>query len=370
MKKILFIVIMAAYATGINAQLVVDSLGRVGIGTETPLVPLSIGTSTDTLSTMFCHTSSRTYGVYAKNNHNYNDSSTYSIYSLAQNNTGSGYGVRAIALGNSNVNSSKQAIGVNGCASGAYTSIGLLGGKMGGTVVNFAGVYGAETTTTPSFTNYSGTYAGFFKGKVRVTNGIFATVLSPSASPSPSGEGGATTLSDRGESVTDKLSQVQAVQFLRYDSTKVTKTEKPSSTEIDIDNMSPEELDSLAARTDEEPERYLSPIQYGLAADQLKAVYPELVYEDANGNVSINYVEMIPLLVQSIKELSAKVETLEQQLGAKKSTRKSKQQTTAVEKTNGINLPKDGTTYDLSGRLVANPQHGVYVQNGKKVAVK
>ena len=33
---------------------------------------------------------------------------------------------------------------------------------MGGTVVNFAGVYGAETTTIPSFTNYSGTYAGSF----------------------------------------------------------------------------------------------------------------------------------------------------------------------------------------------------------------
>lgn len=376
MKKILFTVIMATFATGINAQLVVDSLGRVGIGTETPLVPLSIGTSTDTLSTMFCHTSSRTYGVYAKNNHNYNDSSTYSIYSLAQNNTGSGYGVRAIALGNSNVNSSKQAIGVNGCASGAYTSIGLLGGKMGGTVVNFAGVYGAETTTTPSFTNYSGTYAGFFKGKVRVTNGIFATVLSPSASPSPSGEGGATTLSDRGESVTDKLSQVQAVQFLRYDSTKVTKTEKPSSTEIDIDNMSPEELDSLAARTDEEPERYLSPIQYGLAADQLKAVYPELVYEDANGNVSINYVEMIPLLVQSINELSQELAELKG-----RTAKRTKTETTATEenvseidmvrmdqnKPNpfgestviGLNIPEKTQKanifiYDLSGKQIQN----------------
>ena len=33
MKKTLFTVILAVAATNINAQLVVDSLGRVGIGT-------------------------------------------------------------------------------------------------------------------------------------------------------------------------------------------------------------------------------------------------------------------------------------------------------------------------------------------------
>ena len=79
---------------------------------------------------------------------------------------------------------------------------------------------------------------------------------------------------------------------------------------------------------DVEPERYLSSIQYGLAADQLKAVYPELVYEDENGNVSINYVEMVPLLVQSINELSAKVAELEGN-SAKKA--KAKAETTGIE---------------------------------------
>jgi hypothetical protein len=269
------------------------------------------------------------------------------------------------------MNSSMRAIGVNGCASSANTSIGLLGGRLGGgSVVNFAGVYGCESGTTPSFTNYSGTYAGYFKGKVRVTNGIYATVLSPSASASPSGQNETTILSERGESVTDKLSQVQTLQFLRYNPTNEENTVKANPTDLDIDNMSPEELDSLVTNAEEEPERYLSAVQYGLAADQLKVVYPELVYEDANGNVSINYIEMVPLLVQSIKELSAKVETLEQQLGAKKNVRNSKQQTTAIRKTRQENSKKDNLTYDLSGRRVANPQHGVYVQDGKKVALK
>jgi myo-inositol-hexaphosphate 3-phosphohydrolase len=71
-------------------------------------------------------------------------------------------------------------------------------------------------------------------------------------------------------------------------------------------------------------------VQYGLDADQLKEVYPELVYEDANGNVSINYVEMVPLLVQSIKELSARVAELE---GTSPRTAKAPTDATAIEET-------------------------------------
>ena len=58
----------------------------------------------------------------------------------------------------------------------------------------------------------------------------------------------------------------------------------------------------------------------------MKAVYPELVYEDDNGNVSINYVEMVPLLVQSIKELKNELAELK---GT--SARKAKAGTTSIE---------------------------------------
>ena len=140
--------------------------------------------------------------------------------------------------------------------------------------------------------------------------------------------------------------------------------------------MSPEELEALEESTNEEPDQSLSPIQYGLDAEQLKAVYPELVYEDENGNVSINYVEMVPLLVQSINELSAKVAVLEG-TSAKKS--KASAVTTGIEdnvsevdmvrmyqnKPNPfsestvitLNIPEKTQTasifiYDMSGKLV------------------
>ena len=305
MKKILIMMLMAVAATNINAQLVVDSLGRVGIATDSVKSMLSIGTDGDEYTGIVFYAEEKEMGLSLKNFTN----EPYGIFGeqiLAKNAISDCYGGMCSALGSSGSNTSQRAIGLAGYANRSYTSVGLLGGKRLGSFIptNFAGVYGSETEMTPSFWNYSGTYAGYFDGKVRVTNGIYATVLSPSASPSPSGQNGTTILSDRGVSVTDKLSQVQAVQFLRYDPMKETNTIQTNLDDLDIDNMSPKELDSLIKAIGHiEPEPYLSPVQYGLDANQLKAVYPELVYEDDNGNVSINYVEMVPLLVQSIKEL-------------------------------------------------------------------
>ena len=50
MKKILFSMILAVAAMNINAQLVVDSLGRVGVGTDEPKSVLSVGVNTSSSS--------------------------------------------------------------------------------------------------------------------------------------------------------------------------------------------------------------------------------------------------------------------------------------------------------------------------------
>ncbi len=334
MKKIFIMMILAVAAMNINAQLVVDSIGRVGVGTETPNSMLSIGTAGSDYTVAYINADENEYGYFLQNFTNTPIGLCGGQFSV-KNTIGTCCGGRAVVLGGGSSNTDQCVIGMAGYAEKSYTSIGVLGAKWlpNYNSVNFAGVYGSETFDLfPSFTNYSGIYAGYFKGKVRVTNGIYATVLSPSANSSPSGQGGTTILSERGESVTDKLSQVQALQFLRYDSAEESNGTRANleDIDIDIDNMSSERLDSIAKEMGYiEPERYLSPVQYGLAADQLKAVYPELVYEDTNGNVSINYVEMVPLLVQSIKELSARVAELE---GTSPRTAKAPTDATAIEK--------------------------------------
>ena len=330
MKKILFTTLLAIVAMNINAQLVVDSLGRVGIGVETPKSLLSIGGDGDEDITICCNGYDKEKVMFI-NNPTDATCVIQGIQVSAKNTISGACGGSYSAIGGNSSSTTQTATGLAGYANRAYTSIGLFGGKFIGsyTPTNFAGIYGSETGSSPSFWNHSGQYAGYFYGKVRVTNGIYATVLSPSASPSSPGQNGATTLSDRGESVTDKLSQVQVLQFLRYDPTEETSIQRTIPTNSELDDMSPKELDSLMESLPvEEPERYLSPVQYGLDADQLKVVYPELVYEDNNGNVSINYVEMVPLLVQSINELKNEIAELK---GT--SPKKAKAQPTAIEET-------------------------------------
>ena len=49
---------------------------------------------------------------------------------------------------------------------------------------------------------------------------------------------------------------------------------------------------------------------FGLVAQEIQAIYPELVYEKEDGYLAVDYVGIIPILIQSIKELNTVVETL------------------------------------------------------------
>ena len=57
---------------------------------------------------------------------------------------------------------------------------------------------------------------------------------------------------------------------------------------------------------------------YGLSADELEAIFPDLVYENEDGSKSINYVEMVPILVQAIGELKSEINELKGNDSARK----------------------------------------------------
>ena len=47
--------------------------------------------------------------------------------------------------------------------------------------------------------------------------------------------------------------------------------------------------------------------QIGVIAQEVQAVYPELVHENENGYLTVNYPKLTAVLLQSIKELKAMV---------------------------------------------------------------
>lgn len=149
-----------------------------------------------------------------------------------------------------------------------------------------------------------GRYTGYFLGDVRVTGSIYGTVLTPSASGSAlTGRSALMPLSvesdaANGMSVTEKLSRLTAVQY---------NLSEPQAAQAfaaagDTATTTPRSVTDVQA---------LEKTHYGLDAEVLKEVYPDLVYESQEGDLCINYTEMIPLLVQSVNELRAQVVALQ-----------------------------------------------------------
>ena len=325
MKRIVLTILVAAFAINMNAQIEVDSTGRVGIGTSTSNAFLNIRGKNDASSCIYCYPNTCTTGMYIGNG-NTTSSTTFGLQVDKNNGIGNSFGVHSKVQGK-NGESNTCAIGVFGVAGRATTGIGVFGGKVDSTsCTKFAGVYGSMYGGQNPFA-YSGSYAGYFNGDVRVASGkLYATVLSPTAS---SGNGnsvnGNVIISEReGERVTEKLSRIQTILFTRDIRDREYIPEE--------DEMEKDTISQIRDASERDNMPKLSPIQYGLDPDQLKEAYPELVYEDVDGNVSINYVEMVPLLVKSINELSQELAELKG-TSAKKAKAKAKTEATSIDET-------------------------------------
>ena len=53
--------------------------------------------------------------------------------------------------------------------------------------------------------------------------------------------------------------------------------------------------------------------QIGLIAQDVEALFPDLVLTDANGYKSVNYIGLVPVLIEAIKAQQAQIENLQQQ---------------------------------------------------------
>lgn len=78
--------------------------------------------------------------------------------------------------------------------------------------------------------------------------------------------------------------------------------------------------------TDEFPEKnFIKGTQVGLLAQEVEAVVPEVVSTNADGYKSVDYAKLVPLLIESIKELKRQVGSMQDEINTLKN-----KQTTAV----------------------------------------
>jgi hypothetical protein len=279
MKKISSILIMCIYTIICSAQIQIAETGNVAIG--------------DTLSSdikLFVNTP---------------DSHGTGIYSLVESRkmntiaiSGEAHGAidTQIAVMGRSTNylyNTGRAFGVMGIAGNrkAGYNYGVFGGLEGNR--NGAGIFG--TASTALIPQMNGKYAGYFFGDVYITGTLTAaetTTMSDARYKSNIQPVNTTALA--------KISALNPVQYtmLSGEAIALANSEMSDTTSISTITISDDEL----AR--------INKIHYGLLAQEVKELYPELVHEDAAGVMSINYIELIPLLIQAVQDLSEQVKTL------------------------------------------------------------
>ncbi|MBR3546885.1 MAG: T9SS type A sorting domain-containing protein [Bacteroidaceae bacterium] len=347
MKKTLFLAAMLLFVNNSFAQLIVDSLGHVRIGsTDAPTSVLTVGSTNISGAGIGCSHTGK-YGMYLSAN-GLTGEPAYGL-KISSFSYNKNYGIHSQALRSGG--SSPYAYGVMGLAGLSENSIGVYGGIQGYTdVINMAGIYGTNSAAGSTSFSYPGSYAGYFKGKLLATGTIYGTVTSLSNALNRSSSATTFIQEEDEEPVISRLSQVRNVLFSIND------------------------LDEEAEKDSLEKDLIYSKVHHGLDAEQLAEIYPELVEKDKRGNYWVNYIELVPILVKGINELSKELAELK---GT--SSKKVKSQTTAIEDTVEdidqvrmdqnkpnpfsestvikLNIPKDTKTatifiYDLSGKQV------------------
>jgi hypothetical protein len=265
-KNAILFLALFAISSSCFAQFKVHSTGQVSI-TTTALpsnnAKLTIGDTTNIASNENTNLHSCLYTVQDKTN----------------------IGVNGIVLRN-NADSYGSVIGVRGQArGGAYgRCFGVLGNlhpyDFGAAV--FGGVDSPQGVVVP------GRYAGYFYGGVYVTSYITAQAFHTSSDRelkeniTPFGQ------SDD-ESTLDHILKMNVVEY----------------TYKDIHREGGGVEASSAKETQEEKK-----LHYGLIAQELREIYPELVNKEQDGYLSINYVELVPVLIRSIQELKQELDEI------------------------------------------------------------
>ncbi|MBO4642376.1 MAG: T9SS type A sorting domain-containing protein [Bacteroidaceae bacterium] len=305
------------------------------------------------------------------------------------NSNGSGWatGIRGVSFAHEGA----YDCGVYGLATegGVYKNFGVIGGLYSSGVKG-AGIFGTKGWHDLTINTFSKGYAGYFDGDVHVQGNLTCSgtitggVLLSSAPPS--GDANFGQRSDTSSDALSTASNLSGLKLLTYHHPVPEKTESRKLTDEDFTGedfagMDLQQIEAIKKNLMEAEEsedimgnQVLTKQHYGLDAEQLSEVYPDLVYENEDGTKSINYVEMVPLLVQSINELSKELAEIK---GT--SAKKAKSQTTTIEDTVEdidqvrmdqnkpnpfsestvikLNIPKDTKTatiliYDLSGKQV------------------
>ena len=289
------------FSININAQMRVHTNGNVSIQNDSTSVEskLVIGNGTTGEKKVALVASDKYMGALFVGTGGY-DTWTYGIRAIANPTYNMHVGIEGWSrLENPSID--YRAIGVRGIAGNATSGynwgiFGLLTGTNDGVAV-----YG---TTVPSDwgEKISGRYAGYFRGDVNIEGMLTSTTLT---TPSDIAyKTNIVTLSNN-----SAISKLKLMNPVTYNLRQPEFTQTISESESDTISATPKLID--------ENSQGYQKTHYGLIAQELQEICPELVYENSNGLLNVNYIEIIPILIEAIKEQQEEIDNLKKTINKK-----------------------------------------------------
>lgn len=295
-KSYFFSFLLLFLAITANAQLKVSSSGHVGIRTSS--------NENSLLTVGSYNAGNASVGIASSpdvmNKNNIGVEGVVSANSSYTNNTN--YGVLGIL---SSINYSH---GRN------YGVSGMIGYPFGGSFFGGTGVYGAHSTYFYSYpTNIYGAYAGYFTGSVYVSNNLTAPNLYTTSDSRLSDN--IVLLGERDNSGKETLENVLNMNVMEYN-LKSRLGEMPT----DIAPEKAEEVRKSYEYLKSQDEKMSSRRHFGVDAEEMQKLYPDLVQEGQDGYLYVNYSELVPLLIRSIQVLKQELDEVKTKSNARRSS--------------------------------------------------
>ncbi len=290
MKKFIYISSLLLFMSiSVNAQLTMNWNKKFSIGPETEdFVPLLMVNNDwffiEGEDTCSIGTGSAPYALNGKNigvfggfwlNPNYSQDSNFGVLGIVESNANHG------------------------------RNYGLCGMIDPSTSSGGAGIYAVDCDYCYTFPHsLGGAYAGYFVGNVHVSDSLIVhsqytiadrRLCDNIVSLSQSKRSGTTTL--------ENLLNMNIVEY----NLKERQLEEVS------ENVDPEKAEKLRRELEflkKGEQKKASRRHFGVDAHELQKVYPDLVLEGQDGYLSVNYLEMVPLVIRSIQELKQEIDEL------------------------------------------------------------
>lgn len=186
-------------------------------------------------------------------------------------------------------------IGVLGSSTNCATNFGIMGALA--STSTGAGIIGSIGNIGSFLSGEK--YAGYFKGATYVDGTLTATqVITPSDANL---KDNVTSLTKSSTSVLDNLLNMNVIRY-NYKKKEVDKENFTTANKAILEQELKYEI--------EQNQLSAQQIHFGLYAQELQEIYPELVQKGQDGNLGINYIELVPILIRSIQELKQELDAV------------------------------------------------------------